>query len=70
MRQVFHVCTSPVVQAAWAKGQPLAVVGMIYDLKDGLVSSLVGPISNDEHLSSHHGDNNFLRHGQSYMCPK
>jgi carbonic anhydrase len=45
MRQVFHVCTSPIVQAAWAQGQTLSVFGMIYNLKDGLVNNLVGPIS-------------------------
>jgi carbonic anhydrase len=45
MRQVFHVCTSPIVQAAWVEGQSLAIYGMIYNLKDGLVNNLVGPIS-------------------------
>ena len=44
-RQVFSVCTSPVVQAAWAAGQEVAVYGVIYDLSDGLLRKLVGPIS-------------------------
>ena len=42
-RQVFHVCTSPVVQGAWAEGQELHVWGVIYDLADGLVRRLAGP---------------------------
>ncbi len=39
--QVFNVCTSPVVQHAWDAGQPLAVHGLVYDLRDGLLKSLV-----------------------------
>ncbi|GAX79814.1 hypothetical protein CEUSTIGMA_g7254.t1 [Chlamydomonas eustigma] len=45
MRQTFHVCTSPVVQNAWDKGQDLAVYGVIYSLKDGLLRKLVGPMN-------------------------
>ena len=44
LEQVIHVCRSTVVQAAWASGQPLAVNGWIYDVKDGLVHSLVSRI--------------------------
>uniref|UniRef100_A0A7S0WUW1 Carbonic anhydrase n=1 Tax=Chlamydomonas leiostraca TaxID=1034604 RepID=A0A7S0WUW1_9CHLO len=44
LRQAFHVCTSPVVQAAWDEGQELAVVGLIYSLRDGRLKSLVGPL--------------------------
>jgi hypothetical protein len=43
--QVFHVCTSPVVQAAWAEGQELHVWGVIYDLADGLIRRMAGPFS-------------------------
>ncbi|KAG2500833.1 hypothetical protein HYH03_001595 [Edaphochlamys debaryana] len=45
LRQTFHVCTSPVVQAAWEKGQELNIYGLVYSLKDGLIKKLVGPIS-------------------------
>lgn len=31
------MCTSPVVQAAWARGQPLSVHGVVYALEDGLL---------------------------------
>ena len=45
LRQAFHVCTSPVVQAAWDRGQELAVYGIIYSVEDGLVKKLVGPLT-------------------------
>jgi hypothetical protein len=45
IRQTFHVCTSPIVQAAWDQGQDLAVYGMIYSLSDGLVDTIVGPLT-------------------------
>ena len=45
LRQVFHVCTSPVVQQAWAEGQELHVWGLIYDVADGRLRPLAGPIS-------------------------
>ncbi|GLC39264.1 hypothetical protein PLESTB_001649800 [Pleodorina starrii] len=45
LRQTFNVCTSPVVQSAWDKGQSLHIYGAIYSLKDGLIKKLVGPIS-------------------------
>eukprot|EP00201_Polytomella_parva_P017124 CAMPEP_0175056484 /NCGR_PEP_ID=MMETSP0052_2-20121109/10701_1 /TAXON_ID=51329 ORGANISM="Polytomella parva, Strain SAG 63-3" /NCGR_SAMPLE_ID=MMETSP0052_2 /ASSEMBLY_ACC=CAM_ASM_000194 /LENGTH=251 /DNA_ID=CAMNT_0016321525 /DNA_START=83 /DNA_END=835 /DNA_ORIENTATION=+ len=47
MRQTFNVCTSPVVQDAWDKGQDLVVYGVVYSLKNGFVQKLVGPIRND-----------------------
>ncbi|KAG1670190.1 hypothetical protein FOA52_014966 [Chlamydomonas sp. UWO 241] len=47
MRQTFHVCTSPMVQNAWDRGQELSVYGVIYSLKDGLVHKLVGPLTQD-----------------------
>lgn len=45
LRQVFHICTSPVVQSAWADGQELHVWGVIYDLSDGLIRRLAGPFN-------------------------
>ena len=38
--QVEHVCQTTVVQNAWARGQSLAVHGLIYSLKDGLLKNL------------------------------
>jgi carbonic anhydrase len=45
MRQVFNVCTSPVVQQAWDAGQPLAVHGLVYAVKDGILRELTKPIT-------------------------
>ncbi|KDD76681.1 hypothetical protein H632_c140p2 [Helicosporidium sp. ATCC 50920] len=45
MRQVFSVCTCPVVQAAWAAEQPLSVHGVIYALEDGRLREVTQPIT-------------------------
>ncbi|MEW5310487.1 MAG: hypothetical protein WDW38_002282 [Sanguina aurantia] len=47
LRQTFNVCTSPVVQEAWANGVELVVHGLVYSLKDGLLRQLVGPLARD-----------------------
>lgn len=46
VRQVFNVCTNPIVQAAWDRGQKLSVHGLIYQPGDGLLKELVAPIDN------------------------
>jgi carbonic anhydrase len=38
--QAYNLRRSPVVEAAWARGQPLAVHAMVYDIKDGLLRDL------------------------------
>ena len=38
--QVGHVCQTTLVQDAWRRGQPLAVHGWIYDIRDGLLRDL------------------------------
>ncbi|KAF6266235.1 carbonic anhydrase [Scenedesmus sp. NREL 46B-D3] len=48
LRQVFHVATSPVVAGAWAEGQEVHVYGAIYDLADGHLRKLAGPINGDD----------------------
>nr|AXF41553.1 carbonic anhydrase CAH1510 [Chlorella sp. ArM0029B] len=45
MRQVFNVCTSPIVQQAWDAGQRLAVHGLVYALSDGILKPLTPPIT-------------------------
>jgi len=40
IEQVRHVCRTTIVQDAWRRGQPLAVHGWIYDLRDGLLRDL------------------------------
>lgn len=51
MRQVFNVCTSPVIQQAWDAGQPLAVHGLVYSLKDGLLRELTQPITSIDDIN-------------------
>jgi carbonic anhydrase len=38
--QVRNICHIPVVRNAWKKGQPLAIHGFIYDIKDGRLHNL------------------------------
>jgi carbonic anhydrase len=40
VEQVLHVCHTATVEDAWGRGQPLAVHGWIYDLRDGLLRDL------------------------------
>jgi len=45
VRQVFNVCSSPTVQAAWESGQQLSVHGCVYSLHDGSLKELTKPIT-------------------------
>jgi len=54
IQQVFNVCTSPVVQSAWDNGQPLAVHGLIYNLKDGLLKNLTHPLTSLHDFEHYH----------------
>jgi len=49
--QTYHVCTSPVVQAAWADGQELHVWGMVYDVATGKLKVLEGPINSQSDVN-------------------
>lgn len=40
MEQVLNLSKTSIVQNAWAKGQPLAVHGIVYDLKTGILNDL------------------------------
>ena len=40
LEQVANTCLTTVVQDAWARGQPLAVHGWVYTLRDGRVHDL------------------------------
>ena len=50
IEQVLHVCETETVQQAWAKGQDLAVDGLIYDVDDGLLRELGISVSANEEL--------------------
>lgn len=64
MRQVFNVCTSPIVQQAWDAGQKLAVHGLVYALSDGILKPLTPPITSlgDFESFSHERELDGLRH--------
>ena len=40
IEQVLNVCHTPIVRAAWERGQELAVHGWVYGLRDGLIRDL------------------------------
>ncbi|GFR46033.1 hypothetical protein Agub_g7502 [Astrephomene gubernaculifera] len=65
LRQTFNVCTSPVVQSAWDKGQLLHIYGVVYSLKDGLIKKLVGPISGNDDFEEDQAA--FAERGSSYV---
>lgn len=46
IEQVLNVCSTTIVRDAWARGQPLAVHGWIYGLKDGLLRDLRATATN------------------------
>ena len=50
VEQAANVCRTTVVQDAWARGQELAVHGLIYGLKDGLLRDLGMRVSSPEEL--------------------
>ncbi|PNW79196.1 hypothetical protein CHLRE_09g405750v5 [Chlamydomonas reinhardtii] len=66
LRQAFHVATSPVVQAAWDRGQELHLYGVVYSLKDGQIKKLVGPISGNGDFECDQAD--FESHGATYVA--
>lgn len=50
IEQVRNVCQTTVVQDAWARGQSLAVYGVIYGLSDGLLQDLRMVIAQPEEI--------------------
>ncbi len=50
VEQVKNVCHTTIVQNAWAAGQTLAVHGLIYSIRDGLLRDLAVRVSNAEQL--------------------
>lgn len=50
VQQVFSVCTSPVVQQMWAVGNEVIVHGLLYDVTNGNLSRLIGPISGNSQV--------------------
>ena len=52
IEQVANVCQTTVVRDAWARGQPLAIHGWIYGLKDGLLRDLDTTVSSLEEAAT------------------
>ncbi len=52
VEQAANVCRTTVVQDAWARGQELAVHGLIYGLKDGLLRDLGMRVGSPEELNA------------------
>ena len=50
--QVENVCRTAAVQSAWEGGQPLAVHGLIYDIKDGQLKDLDIHVESMEQLAA------------------
>jgi len=50
IEQVRHVCETTVMQEAWARGQPVAVHGWIYGLKDGHLRDLGASVTGTDAL--------------------
>jgi carbonic anhydrase len=48
--QVEHVCQTTIVQDAWRRGQPIAVHGWIYDVRDGLLRDLGCTITSPDEI--------------------
>jgi carbonic anhydrase len=51
IEQVANVCQASIVQEAWERGQPVAVHGWIYGLKDGLLRDLDTTISSPQEIA-------------------
>ncbi|KAG0323096.1 hypothetical protein BGZ99_002935 [Dissophora globulifera] len=50
---VLTVAKSPIMKAAWARGQVIDVVGMVYDIQTGFLSELGYHVSNEKDLKTH-----------------
>jgi carbonic anhydrase len=56
VEQVANVCRTTIVEEAWARGQPLAVHGWIYGLRDGLLKDLGVTVSGPGQLERAYGE--------------
>ncbi len=55
LEQVVNVCQTTIVQDAWRRGQPLAVHGWVYTLRDGRVHDLGVDVSGPAELEPRYG---------------
>ncbi len=54
IEQVANVCSTTIVQDAWARGQDLTVHGWVYGLRDGLIRDLKTSASTAEEATTAH----------------
>ncbi|MFM1897510.1 MAG: hypothetical protein RLZZ385_2584 [Pseudomonadota bacterium] len=54
VEQVANVCHTTIVQSAWKSGQPLAIHGWIYSIKDGILKDLEVCVTNVDNISTTH----------------
>ena len=52
IEQVLNICQTTIVQAAWQRGQELAIHGWIYNLGDGLIRDTGMCVMNSEEIPS------------------
>ena len=56
LEQVVNVCHTTIVRDAWGRGQPLAVHGWVYTLRDGRVHDLRADVTGAERLPAVYAD--------------
>ncbi|HWP94356.1 MAG TPA: carbonate dehydratase [Gammaproteobacteria bacterium] len=56
IEQVMHVVRTTIVQDAWARGQSVAVHGVIYRLQDGILRSLGFSVSSEDDVEARYAD--------------
>jgi carbonic anhydrase len=54
VEQAFNVCSTTIVQDAWARGQELTIHACIYGLRDGILRDLKMSASNLEEMTAAH----------------
>lgn len=55
LEQVANVCTTTIVQDAWARGQKLVVHGWVYSLNDGIVHDIGLNVNSNEAFKAQYG---------------
>jgi len=54
--QVHNICRNTIVREAWKRGQPVNVIGVIYDIHDGLLKQLGIEFRSQEAWESRYGE--------------
>lgn len=53
LNSVLTVAKSPIMRAAWERGQSVEIIGMVYDIQTGLLSELGYRVTNGDDLATH-----------------